>query len=82
MEVSIWAVALVVRDEARVAIAFGFALDVIALCKGRVEDLEVEAVEAITCCVSCDRVGLTCALWFIGRAYNRFTQLPNYVSLA
>jgi hypothetical protein len=30
-EVSIWAIALVVRAEALVAIAFGFALDVIAL---------------------------------------------------
>ena len=30
-DVSIWAVDLVVRVEARVAIAFGFALDVIAL---------------------------------------------------
>jgi hypothetical protein len=30
-EASIWAVDLVVRVEARVAIAFGFALDVIAL---------------------------------------------------
>lgn len=31
MDVSVWAVALVVRVEARVAMAFGFALDVIAL---------------------------------------------------
>jgi hypothetical protein len=35
-EVSIWAVALVVRVEALVAIAFGFALDVIALRKDRI----------------------------------------------
>lgn len=33
-EVSIWAVDLVVRVEARVAITFGFALDVIAFVKG------------------------------------------------
>jgi hypothetical protein len=35
-EVSIWAVALVVRVDALVAITFGFGLDVIALRKGRI----------------------------------------------
>lgn len=35
-EVSIWAVALVVRVDALVATAFGFGLDVIALRKGQI----------------------------------------------
>lgn len=33
-EASIWVVDLVIRVEARVAVAFGFALDVIAFVKG------------------------------------------------
>ena len=63
-EVSIWAVALVVRVEALVAIAFGFALDVIAFEKRTDCNWQIA-----TCCISCDRDRLTCALTFISRAY-------------